>query len=66
MPGATLYVIATPLGHLGDLSIRAAETLRRVPVVAAEDTRRVRALLTHLNATPRILSYHAHSPDRRT
>lgn len=64
MPG-TLYVVATPLGNLGDLSTRAAELLRTVPVVAAEDTRRTRGLLTHLGAAPRLLSYHAHSEERR-
>ncbi len=64
-PPATLYVVATPLGNLGDLSPRAAETLRRVPVVAAEDTRRAMGLLSHLDAHPRVLSFHAHSPDRR-
>ena len=64
MPG-TLYIVATPLGNLGDLSTRAAEVLRTVPVVAAEDTRRTRGLLTHLEASPQLLSYHAHSEDRR-
>jgi 16S rRNA (cytidine1402-2'-O)-methyltransferase len=64
-PSASLYVVATPLGNLGDLSQRAAETLRQVPVVAAEDTRRVRGLLAHLDAHPKVLSFHAHSPDRR-
>lgn len=64
MPG-TLYIVATPLGNLGDLSSRAAELLRTVPVVAAEDTRRTRGLLTHLGASPQLLSYHAHSQDRR-
>ena len=63
---ATLFVVATPLGHLGDLSHRAIETLRQVPVVAAEDTRRIRGLLSHLDAhPPRVLSFHAHSPERR-
>jgi 16S rRNA (cytidine1402-2'-O)-methyltransferase len=62
---ATLFVVATPLGNLGDLSSRAVETLRQVPVVAAEDTRRVRGLLSHLNAHPKVLSFHAHSPERR-
>lgn len=65
MPPATLYVLATPLGNLGDLSVRATDTLRRVPVVAAEDTRRVRGLLTHIGAQPKVLSFHAHSPARR-
>ncbi len=61
MRGGTLYVVATPLGHLGDLTARAAESLRTVPVVAAEDTRRTRILLNHLDARPRLLGYHAHS-----
>ena len=64
MPG-TLYVVATPLGNLGDLSLRAMEVLRAVPVVAAEDTRRTRGLLSHLGASPRLLSYHAHSEEPR-
>jgi 16S rRNA (cytidine1402-2'-O)-methyltransferase len=64
MPGI-LYVVATPLGNLGDLSARASEVLRTVPVVAAEDTRRTRGLLTHLGAAPQLLSYHAHSEERR-
>jgi 16S rRNA (cytidine1402-2'-O)-methyltransferase len=59
--GGTLYVVATPLGHLGDLTARASALLRVVPVVAAEDTRRSRTLLHHLGARPRLLSYHAHS-----
>jgi 16S rRNA (cytidine1402-2'-O)-methyltransferase len=62
---ATLYVVATPLGNLGDLSPRAADVLRRVPVVAAEDTRRTRGLLAHLGASPSVLSFHAHSQSRR-
>lgn len=65
MASAVLYVIATPLGNLGDLSARAVEVLRRVHVVAAEDTRRVRGLLTHIDAKPRVLSFHSHSPARR-
>jgi 16S rRNA (cytidine1402-2'-O)-methyltransferase len=64
MPG-TLYVVATPLGNLGDLSPRAADVLRRAAVVAAEDTRRTRGLLSHLGASPTLLSFHAHSGDRR-
>jgi 16S rRNA (cytidine1402-2'-O)-methyltransferase len=64
MPG-TLYVVATPLGNLGDLSPRAAEALRQAAVVAAEDTRRTRGLLSHLGASPTLLSFHAHSGERR-
>ncbi len=50
-PRGTLYVVATPIGNLGDLSPRAAEVLRRVAAVAAEDTRRTLKLYAHL-ATP--------------
>jgi 16S rRNA (cytidine1402-2'-O)-methyltransferase len=62
----TLYVVATPLGNLGDLSERAASVLRDVEVVAAEDTRRARVLLQRAEARPRVVSYHAHSPESRT
>jgi 16S rRNA (cytidine1402-2'-O)-methyltransferase len=65
MPTGILYVVATPLGNLGDLSMRAAELLRNVPVVAAEDTRRTRGLLSHLGARPTLLSFHAHSDEHR-
>lgn len=65
MPPGTLYVVATPLGNLGDLSLRAAEVLRKVPIVAAEDTRRTRGLLTHLGTAPTLLSFHAHSDQQR-
>ncbi len=61
----TLYVVATPLGNLGDLSRRAGEVLAKVPVVAAEDTRRTRGLLSHLGARPTLLSFHAHSAEDR-
>lgn len=62
MPG-TLFVVATPLGNLGDLSPRAAETLRRVAAVAAEDTRHSRPLLTHVGSRADLVSVHAHSSD---
>lgn len=65
MPLGTLFVVATPLGHMGDLSPRAADTLRTVDTVAAEDTRRTQGLLAAIDAHPRLLSYHAHSTDRR-
>jgi len=61
----TLYVVATPLGHLGDLSVRATELLRTVPVVAAEDTRVTRGLLTHLDAHPKLIAFHQHSDEGR-
>ena len=56
MPG-TLYVLATPIGNLGDLSPRAAEVLRSASAIVAEDTRRTRQLLAHLGApAPALLS----------
>lgn len=61
----TLYVVATPLGNLGDLTYRAVDLLKTVPVVAAEDTRRTRQLMHHLDAHPRLISFHAHSPESR-
>jgi 16S rRNA (cytidine1402-2'-O)-methyltransferase len=61
----TLYVVATPLGNLGDLSDRARQVLQAVATVAAEDTRRARVLLEHCGARPKVLSYHAHSPEGR-
>jgi 16S rRNA (cytidine1402-2'-O)-methyltransferase len=60
VPG-TLFVVATPLGNLGDLSPRAADTLRQVAVVAAEDTRRTRPLLAHAGSSADLRSLHAHS-----
>lgn len=65
MSAGTLYVVATPLGNLGDMSERAQALLRAVPLVAAEDTRRARVLLNHVDAHPRVLSFHAHSPSAR-
>jgi len=62
---ATLFVVGTPIGNLDDLTLRAAETLRRVPHVAAEDTRRTRALLSHLGAHGRALhALDANASDR--
>jgi 16S rRNA (cytidine1402-2'-O)-methyltransferase len=59
----TLYVVATPLGNLEDLSPRAAATLTRVSVVAAEDTRHTKPLLAHVGSRAELVSFHAHSSD---
>jgi 16S rRNA (cytidine1402-2'-O)-methyltransferase len=64
MPGA-LYVVATPIGNLGDITLRAIETLRSCTHIAAEDTRRTRALLAHLGITGKpLIALHAHSSAR--
>jgi len=60
----TLYVVATPLGNLGDLSPRAADTLKRVAAVAAEDTRHSKPLLHHVGSKAELISFHEHSSDR--
>jgi 16S rRNA (cytidine1402-2'-O)-methyltransferase len=60
----TLYVVATPLGNLGDLSPRAAATLKRVAAVAAEDTRHSKPLLNHAGSQAELISFHAHSSER--
>ena len=65
-PG-TLYVVATPIGNLGDLTFRAVETLRAVAVVAAEDTRLTLRLWARHAITTHLVSYHAQSaPARQT
>ena len=62
----TLYVVGTPLGNLSDLSPRAREVLAGVDAVLAEDTRRTRALLTHLNLHKPLRSLHAHNEQAAT
>jgi len=59
----TLYVVATPLGNLEDLSPRAAATLTRVVAVAAEDTRHTKPLLAHVGSRAALVSFHAHSSE---
>jgi 16S rRNA (cytidine1402-2'-O)-methyltransferase len=65
MPRGTLYVVATPIGNMGDISTRAVETLRAVPLVAAEDTRMTRRLWARHGIATRLVSYHALSPVSR-
>lgn len=63
--GGTLFVVATPIGNLGDITHRAVETLARVGTVAAEDTRHTRKLLAHLNILGKALvPLHEHSSPR--
>ena len=65
LPG-TLFVVATPIGNLGDVTLRALEVLRTVPLIAAEDTRHTRRLLERHSVPTRTTSYHAQSDAART
>ena len=61
MPVATLHVVATPIGNLGDLSPRAQQVLREVDAVCAEDTRRSGQLLAHFGIGTPLLALHEHN-----
>lgn len=63
-PG-TLFLCATPIGNLGDMTYRAVRILGEVPLIAAEDTRRTRQLLTHFGLSTRLVSYHEHNKDEK-
>jgi 16S rRNA (cytidine1402-2'-O)-methyltransferase len=60
-PGGTLFVVATPIGNLSDITFRAVEVLGAVPLIAAEDTRLTRRLLERHGLRTRLVSYHARS-----
>lgn len=59
-----LYIVATPIGNLGDITIRAADVLRKAHLIAAEDTRVTAKLLHHLGVKVPMTSYHDHNADR--
>ena len=62
---AALYIVATPIGNLGDISHRAIEILRRADVIAAEDTRHSSRLTQHFGISTRLVSYHDYSSSGR-
>ena len=61
-----LYIVGSPIGNLGDISLRALEVLRQVDRIAAEDTRRIRILLNHYEIEKPLLSYHEFNEAKRT
>jgi 16S rRNA (cytidine1402-2'-O)-methyltransferase len=62
----TLFIVATPIGNLGDITYRAVETLRGAAVIACEDTRHTRKLLTHFAIATPTVSLHEHNEAART
>lgn len=57
----TLYIVATPIGNLGDMTFRAVEILKNVSLIAAEDTRQTRKLLNHYDLSTPMMSYFEHN-----
>ena len=60
-----LYIVGTPIGNLGDITIRALDTLKNVDIILAEDTRQTLKLLNHFNIEKRLVSYHRHNEDEK-
>jgi 16S rRNA (cytidine1402-2'-O)-methyltransferase len=65
MPG-TLYIVATPIGNLEDITLRAIRTLKDADIIAAEDTRHTQTLLRHFTINTPLTSYHEHNERAKT
>lgn len=61
----TLYIVGTPIGNLDDITIRGLNTLRKVDVILAEDTRQTLKLLNHFEISKHMISYHRHNEDEK-
>ena len=66
MGEGVLYLVATPIGNLGDFSVRAIEVLKKVVVIACEDTRHSKILLSHYGIDKPLVSYFDHSEKQKT
>lgn len=64
--GHQLYIVATPIGNLGDITLRALETLKLVDFVAAEDTRQTKKLFDRYDIDTKLVSFHAQSSEAKT
>src|SRR5690625_2983389 len=62
----TLYVVPTPIGNMEDMTFRAIKTLKKVNLIAAEDTRHTQKLLNHFDIRNKLVSYHEHNKASRT
>lgn len=65
-PGATLFLVSTPIGNLSDMTPRAVETLKAVDLIASEDTRVTKKLCHYFEITTALMSYHEHNKHQKT
>jgi 16S rRNA (cytidine1402-2'-O)-methyltransferase len=65
MKNGKVYIVATPIGNLGDITLRALETLKAVDIILCEDTRVTKNLLMHFGISRPLMSYHQHSDQKK-